>query len=160
MDGSKRDSGTGLGNYKIRFANAGQALGDARIKNRLYNWPIIVEGLKDRAALNALRFSGPIELLNRGWTLEKSVTHLYETYGTRNSFTGGSSICLLMDWDRTGGRLQSKLTRLMESFDMKIDTDLRRCLQKNLKPETRVVESLKGLSQVLLPFIDEVDFEK
>ena len=157
MAGQNRNDGSGLGNYELRFSNAGQAIGEARRKNRLYNWPIIVEGPRDKRALLALGFTGPVEGLNRGWTIERVVAHLYETYGTRNESTGGSSVCLLMDWDRTGGRLQRKLANLMQSFDMSVDQEIRTILQKNLKPETRVVESLYGMADRLRYHITQED---
>ena len=153
MASQNRSDGSGLGNYELRFSNAGQAIGEARRKNRLFNWPIIVEGPRDKRALLALDFSGPIEVLNRGWTIERVVAHLYETYGTRNASAGGASVCLLMDWDRTGGRLQRKLANLMQSFDMMVDQETRTILQKNLKPETRVVESLYGMADRLRFYI-------
>ena len=62
-----------------------------------------------------------------------------------------------MDWDRTGGRLQSELRRRMEGMDIKISEELRRVLMKALKPETRVVESLRAMAYELGPFIDEYD---
>ena len=157
MAGQNRNDGSGLGNYELRFSNAGQAIGEARRKNRLYNWPIIVEGPRDKRALLALGFTGPVEVLNRGLTIERVVAHLYETYGTRNESTGGSSVCLLMDWDRTGGRLQRKLANLMQSFDMSVDQEIRTILQKNLKPETRVVESLYGMADRLRYHITQED---
>ena len=157
MVGQNRNDGSGLGNYELRFSNAGQAIGEARRKNRLHNWPIIVEGPRDKRALLALGFTGPVEVLNRGWTIERVVAHLYETYGTRNESTGGSSVCLLMDWDRTGGRLQRKLANLMQSFDMSVDQEIRTVLQKNLKPETRVVESLYGMADRLRYHITQED---
>ena len=157
MAGQNRNDGSGLGNYELRFSNAGQAIGEARRKNRLYNWPIIVEGPRDKRALLALGFTGPVEVLNRGWTIERVVAHLYETYGTRNESTGGSSVCLLMDWDRTGGRLQRKLANLMQSFDMSVDQEIRTILQKNLQPETRVVESLYGMADRLRYHITQED---
>ena len=43
MASQNRNDGSGLGNYELRFGNAGQAIGEARRKNRLFNWPIIVE---------------------------------------------------------------------------------------------------------------------
>jgi 5S rRNA maturation endonuclease (ribonuclease M5) len=51
---------------------------------------------------------------------------------------------LLMDWDRTGGRLQRDLSRRLESFDMLIDSQLRKWLSRFLTPETRTVEGLRG----------------
>jgi len=157
MASSNRNDGTGLGNYELRFTNAGQALGEARRRNRLHNWPIIVEGQRDKRALESLGFVGPIEMLNRGWTIERVVAYLYETYGTRNNSVGGSSVCLLMDWDRTGGRLQRKLAILLEGFDMMVDQEIRVVLQKNLKPETRVLESLHGMADRLRYYITQED---
>ena len=157
MASSNRNDGTGLGNYELRFTNTGQALGEARRRNRLHNWPIVVEGQRDKRALESLQFVGPIEVLNRGWTIERVVAYLYETYGTRNNSAGGSSVCLLMDWDRTGGRLQRKLARLLEGLDMLVDQETRVVLQKNLKPETRVLESLYGLADRLNQFINQED---
>ena len=157
MASQNRNDGSGLGNYELRFSNAGQAIGEARRKNRLFNWPIIIEGPRDKRALLALGFTGPVEVLNRGWTIERVVAHLYETYGTRNESAGGASVCLLMDWDRTGGRLQRKLANLMQSFDMMVDQETRTILQKNLKPETMVVESLYGMADRLRFYITQED---
>ena len=157
MASQHRNDNSGLGNYELRFSNAGQAIGEARRKNRLYNWPIIVEGPRDKRALVALGFTGPLEVLNRGWPIERVVAHLYETYGTRNKLAGGPSVCLLMDWDRTGGRLQRKLANLLQGFDMMVDQETRTILQKNIKPETRVVESLYGMADRLRFHITQED---
>jgi 5S rRNA maturation endonuclease (ribonuclease M5) len=62
-----------------------------------------------------------------------------------------------MDWDRTGGRLQKTLTQRLESLDVKVCHILRNELLKALKPETRVVESLKSLATELSPFIEQED---
>ena len=62
-----------------------------------------------------------------------------------------------MDWDRTGGRLQRKLANLMQSFDMMVEQETRTILQKNLKPETRVVESLYGMADRLRFYISQED---
>ena len=45
----------------------------------------------------------------------------------------------------------------MEGMDIKISEELRRVLMKALKPETRVVESLRAMAYELGPFIDEYD---
>ena len=161
MRDQKHRSPLGSGNAAERFAVAGMALGEARQKNRELQWPIIIEGKRDRVALQALQFVGPIEVLNRGWDLDRFITYLYEQYGTRGP-DGGPSICLLMDWDRTGGRLQKSLTQRLESLDVKVCHELRNQLLKALKPETRVVESLKSLAVELMPFIaqeDPIQFE-
>ena len=62
-----------------------------------------------------------------------------------------------MDWDRTGGRLQQRLARLLEGFDILVDQDTRVVLQKNLKPETRVLESLHGMADRLRYFVNQED---
>ena len=142
----------GSGNAAQRFALAGVALGEARKKNREENWPLVVEGKRDRFALEALGFTGPVEVLNRGWEVSRLVAYLYDKYGTRG-LNGGPSICILMDWDRTGGQLQRKLTQRLERLDVKVSDALRNQLLKALKPETRVVEAMSGLAQDLLPFI-------
>ena len=152
MRDQKHRSPLGSGNAAQRFALAGVALGEARKKNREENWPIVVEGKRDRFALEALGFTGPVEVLNRGWEVSRLVAYLYDKYGTRG-LNGGSSICILMDWDRTGGQLQRKLTQRLESLDVKVSDALRNQLLKALKPETRVVEAMSGLAQDLLPFI-------
>ena len=154
---SKHRSPLGSGDAALRFRLAGEALANARVLNRTLDWPILVEGKRDKMALTALGFSGPIEMLNRGWPLERLVAHLYETYGVRRPADNGPSLCVLMDWDRTGGRLQSELRRRLEGMDVKISEEPRTVLMKALKPETRVVESLRGMAYELLPFIDEYD---
>ncbi len=62
-----------------------------------------------------------------------------------------------MDWDRTGGRLQTTCRKNLESLDVKFDETLRAVLTVCLKPETRVVEGLSGLVEVLLPLLDLYD---
>ena len=156
MRDQKHRSPLGSGNASERYAIAGMALGEARRKNREQTWPIVIEGKRDRVALESLGFEGPLEVLNRGWDLARLIIYLYENYGTRNA-DGGPSICLLMDWDRTGGRLQKTLTQRLESLDVKVCHVLRNELLKALKPETRVVESLKSLAVDLSPFIEQED---
>jgi 5S rRNA maturation endonuclease (ribonuclease M5) len=133
-----------------RFEKAGKALGTARQRNREEGFAIIVEGPRDKIALKRLGFTGPLEVVNRGWGMDRLVAYLYETYGARTKGRQ-ATMTLLMDWDRTGGRLQTNLRRRLESFDVQIDEDLRRVLMKTLKPETRVVESLGGLAGALMP---------
>ena len=153
---TKHRSPLGTGDAALRFRSAGEALAEARILNRTADWPVLVEGKRDKLALSVLGFTGPIEVLNRGWPLERLVAYLYETYGPRRP-DGGPSIGVLMDWDRTGGRLQNELRRRLEGMDVKISEALRTVLMKALKPETRVVESMRSMAHELGPFIDEYD---
>ena len=126
---TKHRSPLGSGDAALRFRSAGKALAEARILNRTADWPVLVEGKRDKLALSVLGFTGPIEVLNRGWPLERLVAYLYETYGPRRP-DGGPSICVLMDWDRTGGRLQNELRRRLEGMDVKISEALRTVLMR------------------------------
>ena len=96
-------------------------------------------------------------MLNRGWPVDDVLVHLVETYGRRSEVDRGPSIIVLMDWDRTGGRLQSTIRRNLESLDVRFDEDLRMTLMRCLKPETRVVEGLSGLVDALAPLVDMYD---
>ena len=107
------------------------------------NCPVIVEGINDVRTLRELGFVGLIEKVNRGWPIPRLVAYLHSTYGVRNPEDGRGSVILLMDWDRTGGRLQKSIRDRMESLDVKIDEDLRIELIKTMKPEGRTVESLR-----------------
>jgi 5S rRNA maturation endonuclease (ribonuclease M5) len=132
-----------MNDVQMRYDLAGQALAKL-IQDNLLGIPIIVEGKKDTAALRKLGFTGTIEQLNRGWDLDRFCTFLFEKYGTRNS-QGGAAVELLMDWDRTGGRLQKTLIEKLQALDVKISQETRKVLSKALNPETKYIESLSSL---------------
>lgn len=156
-----RDSFHGIGrgssNAEERWHQAAQALAGARLRNRKANAVVLVEGRRDREALEGLGFSGPIEVLNRGWPVDDVLVFVVETYGRRSQVDRGPSVIVLMDWDRTGGRLQANIRRNLESLDVGFDEQLRSVLMRCLKPETRVVEGLSGLVDVLGPLVDMYD---
>lgn len=147
----------GPSNAEHRWHQAAQALAEVRQRNRELGVGILVEGRRDRRALERLGFTGPLELLHRGWPVDDVVLKLVERYGRVNTADNGPSLVLLMDWDRTGGRLQTTCRRNLESLDVKFDERLRSTLMVCLKPETRVVEGLSGLVNVLLPLVDLYD---
>lgn len=160
-DGWRARSGNGNAILERRLL-AAEILAEARIRNRVIEdggagCPILVEGKRDKIALRALGFEGPIELVNRGWPLERLAGWLAENLEHRNPTDGKDSIILMMDWDRTGGRLQSELSRRLKAFDIRVDEYTRQILIKALKPETRVVESLHGMADELLPLLDDFD---
>ena len=145
---------------EIRFRAAAAALAQSILRNRSSlgspNCPILVEGIKDDRALRALGFSGVIERVNRGWDRSRLVAYLYDTYGTRNTVDKGPPLILLMDWDRTGGRLQTGFRDRLMALDVPVDETLRQVLLKAMKPEGRTVESLLPHSQSLKPIIQGV----
>lgn len=124
-----------------RFNLVARALVEARASN-LEGSPVLVEGQKDVIALEALGFTGPIEILNRGWPVDRVAVWIVENYSVPT--------IVLMDWDRTGGRLQRKLIDAFESLDYKILTDLRKSLSKAMRPETLCLEDLKAFADELL----------
>lgn len=141
-----------------RFETAAAAIARCQVRNRMpedggAGCPILIEGLKDVKALRALGFIGPIEKMNRGWDRSRLVAFLHDEYGTRNIVDGGPPIILLMDWDRTGGRLQTALRNRLQALDVPIDENLRNVLMKAMKPEGRTVESLAPFASSLMPLI-------
>lgn len=149
--------GRGSSNAEERWHKAAQALAHGRQRNREARAAVLVEGRRDRIALERLGFTGPIEVLNRGWSVDDVLVYLLETYGRQSTMDGGPSIIVLMDWDRTGGRLQTTIRRNLESLDVRFEEQLRSTLMRCLKPETRVVEGLSGLIDALEPLVDMYD---
>ena len=142
---------------EIRFRAAAKAIAESILRNRpskgAPDCPVVVEGIKDERALRVLGFSGTIEKVNRGWDRSRLVAFLHDEYGTRNIIDGGPPIILLMDWDRTGGRLQTALRNRLQALDVPIDENLRNVLMKAMKPEGRTVESLAPFASSLMPLI-------
>ena len=113
--------------------------------------PILVEGKRDRDLLFELGFSGPIEILNRGWSLEKLAIFLIEKYPQSNKTP---TLSILMDWDRTGGRLQNKLIQIFSSMDKNIDETLRNELIRTLNGRTKTVEGIRFILNELLELME------
>ena len=72
----------------------------------------------------------------------RMVAYLHSEYCTVRTPDGGPSVILLMDWDRTGGRIQTSLRDRLMAMDSPVDEDLRNTLLRAMKPEGRTVESL------------------
>lgn len=144
---------------EIRFRAAAKAIAASIRRNRSGegnpDCPILVEGLRDEKALRALGFTGVVERVNRGWDRSRLVAYLHETYGTRNIVDKRPALILLMDWDRTGGRLQTALRDQLMAMDMPVDEDLRTVLLRVMKPEARTIEALAPHSRHLNPLIEE-----
>ena len=100
-------------------------------------------------------FSGTVEKVNHSSDRSRLVAYLHDTYGTRNSVDSGPPMILLIDWGRTGGRLQPGLRDRLMALDVPVDEELRRVLLKVMKPEGRTVESLAPHAKSLLPMIEE-----
>ena len=137
-------------NRKKRFEIAAVVLADARKENR-DGKVILVEGKRDVRALENLGFTGEIVQLNRGWPVDKVVVWMFEKYQMPP--------IVLMDWDRTGGRLQKSLQSKFQSLDVLIPDEPRRTLSKAIRPDTLCVEALNSLADYLLPLMQISDPE-
>ena len=149
-------------NGEERRRLAAEVLAEARRRNRPVELggsgcPVLIEGKKDKTALLSLSFDGELELVNRGWPLEKLAGWFAQRLQHKNPIDGKESIILLMDWDRTGGRLQNDLRRRLRAFDISVDEYTRQTLMRALKPETRVVEDLHSMADELLPLMNQHD---
>jgi len=118
--------------------------------------PVLVEGMKDERALRELGFKGTIEKINKGWDTSRLVAYLHSRYGDNRPIDGGAPIILLMDWDRTGGKLQSLIGERLMAMDVTVDQDLRTSLLKAMKPEGRTVEALSPFREVLVPIVNSL----
>lgn len=149
-----RKSAGGNPTQDVRFESAGRALALARERNRDVeqggsSCPILIEGIKDVKALRKLGFTGVIEQLNRGWDRSRLVAYLFEKYGCNNPNDGGPAIILLMDWDRTGGRIQNDMSMRLRAMDISLDEETRIELVRAMKPEGKTMESLAPFASEL-----------
>lgn len=102
--------------------------------------PILVEGDKDEAALRHLGVRGPVVKVNAGRTLFVFV----EEYAR-----GRRDAILLVDWDRTGGRLARRLREACGANAVKLDETHRRALAEAAGGDVKTVESLDTLLATL-----------
>nr|AIF06437.1 hypothetical protein [uncultured marine group II/III euryarchaeote KM3_192_B10] len=149
-----RKSTGGNPTQDVRFESAGRALALARERNRDVeqggsSCPVLIEGIKDVKALRRLGFTGAIEQLNRGWDRSRLVAYLFEKYGCNNPNDGGPAIILLMDWDRTGGRIQNDMSMRLRAMDVSLDEETRIELVRAMKPEGKTIESLAPFASEL-----------
>ena len=124
--------------WLIKIASAFEI---SKEKNR-EGLPILVEGKRDKDFLLELGFSGTIEVLNRGWSLEKLATYLLEKTQAISE-NKKPILSLLMDWDRTGEKLQKKLVQIFSSMDEIVDETLRNELIRTLNGRTKTVEGIR-----------------
>ena len=144
-----------------RIISAAKSIKESIIRNRDlsengFSCPILVEGIKDVKSLREIGFIGQIEIINRGWDRSRMIAYLYEKYGSELAIDGYPKIILLMDWDRTGDRLQKSFKTRLESMDTRVDERLRLVLSRQLKSEFRTVESISYYSDIFKQIIAEL----
>ena len=89
--------------YKKSFEDLEKALSELREENKKI--PIIVEGDKDREALQKLECKGVIISVNAGISLTDFCDRLVREY---------KDIIILTDWDKRGGYLCHKIRKNLE----------------------------------------------
>ena len=162
--GDKKHSIVGNTNRAVRFEKAAKALARSIIRNRGHSRdgngiPVVVEGTRDERTLRTLGFTGPIEKVNRGWDRPRLIAYLHSEYCSRPTPDRSPSVILLMDWDRTGGRIQSSIRERLMAMDCPVDENLRNVLLRTMKPEGRTVESLLAYAPSLNPLIERILLE-
>lgn len=95
------------------------ALGELR--ERAAGCALLVEGRRDADALERLGVGGTHLLLNTGVSVQVRIDQVAELTEQADWLR----LIVLMDWDRTGGRLQDTLVRGL-SGRVPLDTDARR----------------------------------
>ena len=152
---------TGAQNRIARHEVAAKAISRAILRNMPVDeggsgCPILVEGIRDEEALRKLGFTGKVEKVNRGWDRPRMVAYLHSEYCIGRTHDGGPPVILLMDWDRTGGRIQASLRERLMAMDSPVDEDLRNTLLRAMKPEGRTVESLLPHVPSLRPMVERL----
>ena len=105
--------------------------------------PVIVEGKRDTIALRNLGYEGDLVELNDGKSILSTVENLVRKYGR------GSNFIVLMDWDRTGENLASKLKNYGESCDLVPNLRIRRELSVLCSKDITCIEELPTFVKML-----------
>jgi 5S rRNA maturation endonuclease (ribonuclease M5) len=114
--------------YKKSFEDLKKALSELREEN--IKIPIIVEGEKDKEALQKLELTGTIISVNAGISLTDFCDRLAGKY---------KEIILLTDWDRRGGYLNHTIIKNLEGR-VNCNTRYREILAKNA-----MIRTIEGL---------------
>ncbi len=116
---------------KERLERLDELLEELSVDNA--NTPILVEGMRDREALQRLGCRGQILLVNDGDPLLATADRL----GARHQ-----RIIMLPDWDRTGGTINRRMKEMLEAHGVTCDGSYRRQLAQLATKGTRTVEGL------------------
>ncbi len=101
---------------------------------------VVVEGARDRRALQRLGLGGAIALVHRGATLA----------GTAHALVGrGRRVIVLTDWDGEGGLLARRLKEFLAAERIDLDLEYRRRFARVLRGELVHVEGLYGWARRL-----------
>lgn len=108
----------------------------ARLSDLAEESIILVEGLKDIRALEALGISGSFCCVQSGGGPLKAAEHVWSL---------GSRAVILTDWDRRGGNLAQSLREDLATLEAPYDDRVRRDLAVFCRPFCKDVESLDSV---------------
>ena len=103
--------------------------------NCLEHVPVIVEGKRDKAALEMLGLTGEVITFNRGVRVHDFCEHIAENH---------AEVVLLTDWDREGDALHKKLGRELKGR-WEVFGRFREVLMLMCQKEVKDVEGLPAL---------------
>lgn len=106
---------------------------------------IVVEGVRDRQALVNIGVKLRIVHLNKGMSVLSFLENLKRGRRPFEETGPFNRILIMTDWDRTGGRLASRLEESCRDLDMPCDIGQRRELSRLTRKWIRDVESLDSL---------------
>jgi 5S rRNA maturation endonuclease (ribonuclease M5) len=113
------------------------------LNERSENGVIVVEGKKDIASLEKIGVTGRIVHLNKGMSILTFLENLSSNSRPFEDVGQFETLIILTDWDRTGGRLASKLKEACRNLDIDCDLEKRR--------------ELAGLTGKWIKFVESVD---
>jgi 5S rRNA maturation endonuclease (ribonuclease M5) len=109
-------------------------------------FPIIVEGKKDRRALKVLGFKGRIYTINHGIPLFNFCEEISRKH---------DRVIILTDWDSRGGRTAKILREGLAANSVKYDDDARAKLARICKKDVKDIEALPKFLEGLERRIEE-----
>ena len=121
------------------------------LKERSHEEVVLVEGLKDRAALTVLGVDGEV------WQVQGPSTIF--SIAERMALEGRPAI-ILTDWDRKGGQLARLLRNGLRANGVRFDDELRMRLVVLVKKEIKDIESLPAFFTRLVSLAQTSNLEK
>ena len=128
-------------NYEESLEEIETILSELQEENKTI--PIIVEGDKDKEALQKLDINGEIIVFNRGMSISMFCDQIAQKY---------TAVILLLDWDHRGGQLSSAITK-----QLKGRTTCNLIYRKHLAKRSmiRTVEGLPSFIETLKKKLDD-----
>lgn len=106
---------------------------------------IIVEGKKDVVAMRNIGITARLVNMNKGMSVLTFLENLSTNSRPFENIGSFETLVILTDWDRTGGRIASKLKEGCKNLGLQCDLEKRRELARLTGKWIRDVESVDSL---------------